>query len=141
MIEQSMHEQNKSVLSAIIIIVLALAFVIALSLYSGTNPIKKVVASGNMSTSGLDIGTEVVGEQNIRVDNFLILGVGIDNVSGKLFTMYPLASVNGTDKTLRVGDTIGYACDGTLAELAGANGTSATFTVLVSKPQKGGCPI
>jgi hypothetical protein len=141
MIEQSIHDQNNSVLAAVIIIVLVIAFVLLLSLYSGANSIKKIVAAGNMSTSSIDLGTEVVANQNIRLDNFLILGVGIDNVTGKIFTLYPLASANGTDKTLHIGDTIGYACDGTLAELAAINGTRAIFTVLVSKPQQGGCPI
>jgi hypothetical protein len=139
--EQSMHEQNKSVLLAISLLLLSMAFVAALSLYSGINAAKTVIAAGNVSTADFDIGTVVMVAANQKIDNFLVLGIEQDSVNGLTYVLYPVTSMTGNQKTISVGDTVGYACDGTLAELTMINGTTAAFTVLVSKPQPYGCPI
>lgn len=77
-----------------------------------------------------------------RISNFLLQSVNQNGtVSGLLYIEYPLAYPNGTQMTLRVGDTIGYACNGTewiLASVNPANGT-AVFSIVTTT--SGPCPV
>ncbi|MDE1825268.1 MAG: hypothetical protein KGH77_03165 [Candidatus Micrarchaeota archaeon] len=75
-----------------------------------------------------------------KVSNFLITKVNPENVTGILYVQYPLAYQNGTTTTIRIGESIGYSCDGTAARLIGINGTSAVFVLNITRSSYG-CPI
>ncbi len=75
-----------------------------------------------------------------RISNFLAVQVNPSNVTGLLYTEYPVARLNGTPDTVYVGDSVGYVCDGTLAKLIAIHGNKAVFRLNTTK-SKYGCPI
>ncbi len=81
-----------------------------------------------------------VGEQE---GSFLIQKINADNVDGLWYQSYPVARMDGTPRTLHIGDNIGYACEGVTEKLTGIDysGQTITFTKIEGKPPYGGCPI
>lgn len=87
-----------------------------------------------------------VGEQE---GSFLIQKINIGSVessvsvSGLWYQAYPVATNKGTDKTLHVGDDIGYACEGVSEKITSIDlpGQTITFTKTVGPRPLGGCPI
>ncbi len=75
-----------------------------------------------------------------RISNFLITGVNQMNVTGILYVEYPLAMKNGTYTTITMGESVGYACDGTLAKLIMIKSKVASFALNKTKSRYG-CPI
>ncbi len=75
-----------------------------------------------------------------RISNFLIERVNAANVTGLLYQMYPLARSSGAQETLRIGDNVGYSCDGTFAQLVAIKGGEAVF--ILDRTKYGvGCPV
>jgi len=84
--------------------------------------------------------TKTVGENE---SSFLIQKINRDSVDGLWYQAYPVATGQGTPKTLHLGDDIGYACEGVSDKLTGIDFSNqkVTFTVSWSQPPLGGCPI
>ncbi|MBI4225461.1 MAG: Hint domain-containing protein [Candidatus Sungbacteria bacterium] len=79
------------------------------------------------------------GEQE---GSFLIQKINLDTVEGLWYQQYPVAYGEGVPKTLRIGDDIGYACEGVsekLVRIDFANQT-VTFEKTTGNPPMGGCP-
>jgi hypothetical protein len=81
-----------------------------------------------------------VGEKEF---NFLIQKINTDSVDGLLYTLYPVAMLQGQSKTLHIGDMVGYACEGKTASLSSINVSNQTviFDETIKNPPIGGCPI
>jgi hypothetical protein len=75
--------------------------------------------------------------------NFLIQTINQQGVDGLVYMEYPVAMLNGTPKTLNIGDSVGYTCQGKTATLTTVNvlNKTATFTESITTPPPGGCPI
>jgi prepilin-type N-terminal cleavage/methylation domain-containing protein len=75
--------------------------------------------------------------------NFLIQKINANNIGGLLYTLYPVAMLQGQPKTLNIGDTVGYACEGRVATLTNINtvNQTATFNEDITTAPPGGCPI
>lgn len=94
------------------------------------------LGKGSATISG-PIANATAGQ---RISNFLIERVNPGNVTGLLYMEYPVARLNGTQYTVYVGNSVGYACDGTLATLIAIHGDAAAFVLNTTRP-KYGCPI
>lgn len=83
--------------------------------------------------------TVKVGE---REGSFLVQKINSDSVDGLSYQRYPVATMNGTPKTLHIGDDIGQACEGVSEKLTSisVSGQTVTFTKAVGKAPLGGCP-
>jgi Na+/H+ antiporter NhaC len=128
-----MKSKNPIYLTIIIIIIL---FVAAFYFLIEQNPAQNIQNQTNTTISNLVNRT--IGE---RQSNFLIQAINPANVTGLIYIEYPVAYLNGTNKTIQIGDTVGYACDGTLAKLVEIiNNTIAVFQLNATKPPYG-CPI
>ena len=81
-----------------------------------------------------------VGESE---SSFLIQKINLDSIEGIWYEAYPVPRQEGTPKTLRIGDDIGYACEGISEKITNIDFSSqkVTFTKIVSEPSLGGCPI
>jgi len=81
-----------------------------------------------------------VGEKE---SSFLIQKINPDSVDGLWYMAYPVSRDIGEPKTLRVGDDIGYTCEGISEKLISINfsGQTITFNKVVGQPPYGGCPI
>lgn len=81
-----------------------------------------------------------VGE---REGSFLIQKINRSSVDGLWYQAYPVATNQGSPKTLYVGDDIGYACEGVSEKLTSIDffSQTVTFTKVVGQPPYGGCPI
>lgn len=81
-----------------------------------------------------------VGE---REGAFMIIKINIDSVEGYY---YPMTSVTreprGIYETLRIGDDIGYSCEGVSEKIVGIDqaGERVGFYKIVNTPPRGGCP-
>lgn len=75
-----------------------------------------------------------------RISNFLVEEVNAANITGLLYQMYPLARISGVPQTLRIGDHVGYSCDGTFAQLVAIKGGEAVFMLDTTKYGVG-CPV
>jgi hypothetical protein len=88
-------------------------------------------------------GSTVSVQDGQRISNFMAQNISYasNTVSGLIYVQYPVAATLGSETTLHIGDTVGYACDGTEAKLTEiyANNT-AVFTHLTTST-RGGCPI
>lgn len=84
--------------------------------------------------------TKKLGEQE---GSFLIQRIGEGSVEGLWYQAYPVAQGEGTPKTLRIGDDIGYACEGVSEKLIriDVSGQTVTFRKVTGKTPMGGCPI
>ncbi len=76
-----------------------------------------------------------------RISNFKIEQINPTNVIGLLYILYPVEYVNGTQTTLNIGDTVGYACDGSLAKLIAISNNTARFITNITAKSHYGCPI
>ena len=88
---------------------------------------------------------EIIMTIGDREGSFLIQKINTDSVEGVWYRIYPVAREGdiGETKTLRIGDDIGYSCDGVsekLIKIAPAEQT-ATFLKITNQPPLGGCPI
>lgn len=103
----------------------------------GTTTITNSVAT----TSAIVSETIVrgIGEQE---GYFLIQKINIDSVDGLWYTAYPVALVQGSPRTLHIGDDIGYACEGISDKLASIDfaGQKVTFAKIVGTRPRFGCP-
>lgn len=83
--------------------------------------------------------TKKVGEKE---SSFLIQKINQDSVDGLWYQAYPVATGEGTPKTLHIGDDIGYGCEGISDKLTSIDfpGQKITFTVSWGKASYG-CPI
>jgi hypothetical protein len=75
--------------------------------------------------------------------NFLVQKINQNSVDGLWYVEYPVATSNGTAKTLYIGDSVGYACTGKTATLTSVDVTNktVTFNKSIVTPPLGGCPI
>ncbi len=82
---------------------------------------------------------KTVGEEE---GSFLIQRINPDSVEGLWTNAYPIPG-DSTPKTIRIGDNIGYACEGISEKLTSINfsGQTITFTKVVGKPPFGSCPL
>lgn len=92
------------------------------------------------SAPNIEMITRKVGEQE---GSFLIQKINRSSVDGLWYQAYPVATNQGSPKTLHVGDDIGYACEGVSEKLTSINffGQTITFTKVSGEPPYGGCPI
>lgn len=83
---------------------------------------------------------KTIGEKE---SSFLIQKINRDSVDGLWSQAYPVATEEGTPKTLRIGDDIGYGCEGVSDKLTSIDfsGQRVTFTKSWQKAPYGGCPI
>ena len=73
-----------------------------------------------------------------KISNFLIEQITNSYVKGLLYSNFSLPYLNYTPSTITVGDSVGSACDGTLAKLTGITGYAAIFTINAT-PDVVGC--
>jgi len=94
----------------------------------------------NGSTTAAGDITKGVGQQE---GSFLIQKINANSVDGLWYQKYPLETLNGTPKTITVGDNIGYACEGISEIVVSINAVNQTVTFhkVTSKPPLGGCPL
>ena len=80
------------------------------------------------------------GEQE---GSFLIQKINSDTVEGLWYQQYPVARGEGMPKTLRIGDNIGYACEGVSEKLTRIDFANQTvmFEKATGNPPMVGCPI
>ena len=80
-----------------------------------------------------------------REGSFLVQSIKADRADGLWFEIYPIEKPNdpGVAKTVRIGDDIGYACEGVSEKLTSIDFVNqrVTFTKITSQPPVGGCPI
>lgn len=97
-------------------------------------------AACSAPTSNAENIIKKVGE---RESSFLIQKINPDSVEGLWYQAYPIEMPEGTPKTLRRGDDIGYTCEGISEKLTNIDfaGQRVTFIKTVGQPPKGGCPI
>lgn len=88
-------------------------------------------------------GEEIIKKVGERGSYFVIQKINPDSVEGLWYAAYPIPTPVGTPRTLRIGDDIGYACEGVSEKLISIDfsGQSVTFTKVVGEPPFGGCPI
>ena len=88
---------------------------------------------------------EIIKKAGEQEGSFLINKINPDHVEGLWFAIYPIERPDdpGIPKTLRVGDDIGYACEGVSEKLTSINfsGQTIIFTKITGRPTYGGCPI
>ncbi|MCL5011575.1 MAG: hypothetical protein M1594_01630 [Candidatus Marsarchaeota archaeon] len=116
---------------AVIIIVLASASLVLISSHNNSTQ------NAQSNQINVSLVNKTVGE---RQSNFLIQAINSNSVTGLIYTEYPVAYLSGTAKTINIGDTVGYSCDGTLAKLVSINNQTAVFELNTTK-SFGGCPI
>ena len=92
------------------------------------------------SASPIKEVTRKVGDKEF---NFLIQKINTNSVDGLLYILYPVAMAQGQPKTLHIGDTVGYACEGKTAILSAIDlvNQTATFSETIRSAPLGGCPI
>ena len=88
-------------------------------------------------------GEKMIKKVGEREGSFLIQKINSDNLEGLWFPAYPIPSPEGTPRTLRIGDDVGYACEGVSEKLIGIDfsGQKVTFNKVVGQPPPGGCPV
>ncbi len=94
--------------------------------------------SGNTSS-----GNSITVHPGQEVSNFLVKNISYSSgtVFGLIYIRYPVATSQGINTTLRAGNTVGYACDGTEFNLTSINSNdTATFTHVFTS-RVGGCPV
>ena len=92
------------------------------------------------STQTSEKVTKKVGEKEF---NFLIQKINANSIDGLMYTLYPVAMLQGQPKTLNIGDIVGYACEGKTATLSNIDATNqkAIFNETIKNAPPGGCPI
>jgi hypothetical protein len=96
------------------------------------------ICSSSTSSTG-----EVVRKAGEKEFNFLIQKINTDSVDGLMYTLYPVAILQGKPTTLHTGDTVGYSCEGKTAILSSINVANQTviFNETTTNAPHGGCPI
>ena len=91
----------------------------------------------------LPSGEKIIRKVGEQESSFLIQKINPDSVEGLWYDAYPLSRPEGTPRTLRIGDDIGYGCEGVSEKLISINfsGQTIIFNKVVGKPPYGGCPI
>jgi len=86
---------------------------------------------------------KVVKKVGDKEFNFLIQKINANSVDGLSYILYPVAMLQGQPKTLHVGDTVGYACEGKTAALFSIDVVNQTviFNETIKNAPRGGCPI
>lgn len=121
-----------------------------------------IISSGGPSTTGygrvgprtraklnelygaVSTGTTIIRTVGEKESSFLIQKINMDSVEGLWHDAYPIQMPgDGTPRTIRIGDNIGYACEGISEKLINIDfsGQKITFTKVVGQPTYGGCPI
>jgi hypothetical protein len=78
---------------------------------------------------------------NQRIGNFVVLAINSNNtVTGNIWRFFPAAYLYPSRITLKIGDSVGYSCDGTLATLVLTSTSYAVFKTNTTKSSYG-CPI
>jgi len=87
--------------------------------------------------------TSVTRKVGDREFNFLIQKINTNTINGLLYILYPVAMLQGQPKTLNIGDTVGYTCEGKIATLVSINivNQTAIFNEVFTTTPRGGCPI
>lgn len=110
-----------------------------------TTPIPTPTPKPSLSPAPVPSGEKIIKKVGEKESSFLIQKINPDSVEGLWFDVYPIERPNdpGTPKTLRIGDDIGYACEGISEKLIVINfsGQTITFNKVVGQPPYGGCPI
>ncbi len=90
-----------------------------------------------------DEGTTIVRTVGETESTFLIQKINTDSVDGLWFQAYPVPREEGTPRTLKIGDDIGYACEGISEILTAIDyaGQKVTFKKTISDKNSGACPI
>lgn len=88
-------------------------------------------------------GENIIKKVGEREGSFLIQKINVDSVEGFWYQAYPVTRLEGTPRTLHVGDDIGYACEGVSEKLTSIDfsNKTITFTKVVGQKPYGGCPI
>ena len=88
-------------------------------------------------------GEKIIRKVGERESSFLIQKINPDSVDGLWHQAYPVSQPEGTPRILRIGDDIGYACEGISEKLTSIDfsGQRVTFTKVAVEPPYGGCPI
>lgn len=134
---------NKKFILILIMIIVALvgagAYFVSTKKVTPPTPSPTPSPASTPAPSGEKI-IKKVGEQE---GSFLIQKINPDNVGGLWYQAYPVARGEGTSRTLRIGDDIGYACEGVSEKLTSIDfsGQRVTFTKIVGQRPSGGCPI
>jgi len=89
------------------------------------------------------IGEKIIKKIGEQEGSFQIQKINADSVDGFWYQAYPVARDEGAPRTLRIGDDIGYACEGVSEKLTDIDfsAQTITFTKIVGKQPMGGCPI
>lgn len=92
------------------------------------------------STQTSERVTKKVGEKEF---NFLIQKINTDSIDGLMYTLYPVAMLQGKTQTLYLGDTVGYSCEGKTATLSNIDVINqiVIFNETIKNAPPGGCPI
>ncbi len=121
--------------------VIAILAVLAIAIFGVT---EFIYSKGILPIQGTsnNISNNIVGvAAGQRISNFQVLQVNPSNVIGLLYIEYPVAYANGTRTAIYIGNTVGYACDGSLAKLVSIQNSTAFFMVNITTKSKYGCPI
>ncbi len=88
-------------------------------------------------------GEKIVRKVGEQEGSYLIKKINPDSVDGLWFQAYPVARMDGSPRTLHIGDDIGYACEGISEKLTAIDfsGQTITFIKVTGKRPVGGCPI
>jgi hypothetical protein len=108
-----------------------------------SNPIIVSITGAAPGPGPAPSGNQVIKKIGEQEFNFLIQKINADSVDGLWYTWYPVARDEGTAKTLRAGDQVGYVCTGKTAVVSAIDAAhgQVTFTETVTNPPVGGCPI
>ena len=92
------------------------------------------------STQTSERVTKKVGEKEF---NFLIQKINTNSIDGLMYTLYPVAMLQGKTQTLHLGDTVGYSCEGKTAILSNIDVINriVIFNETIKNAPPGGCPI
>ena len=92
------------------------------------------------STQHSGVVTRKIGDKEF---NFLIQKINADSIDGLLYTLYPVAKLQGDAKTLHIGDTVGYDCEGKTATISSIDVVkqAVIFNETIKNPPTGDCPI
>ena len=107
-----------------------------------TSPIPK--PSSTPTPTPVPSGEKIIRKVGERESSFLIQKINPDSVEGLWADEYPIPMLgDGTPRTIRIGDDIGYACTGVSEKLISINfsGQTITFNKVIGERPVGGCPI
>ncbi len=88
-------------------------------------------------------GEKIIKKVGEKEGSFLIQKINSASIEGLWYQEYPVGREVGEPRTLRIGDDIGYACEGVSEKFTSIDfpGQKVTFTKITSQPPYGGCPI